>query len=275
MQRPIEILFDYIKSRSFIKSALLLIPVTVMLVWFILPITTIGIINEGNAFGIIFCSGVILAWILFPFIQRKKVLRIMFNVLLILVIAGIVWAAFLTICMLVIMNVNQPNVKALEKRDYTVIVLGCHVQNGVPSTMLAERLATAGNFMSEHEAVMCVTTGGYGIGQPYSEAEVGKNWLARNGIDTSRIFLEDSSVNTRENLIYARDVIVENGLPQNVIIVSDGFHLWRAKMIAENLFDSVYTIPAKTRPFTLAPTYWVREWLALTRDFIYPDFKGF
>jgi len=155
-----------------------------------------------------------------------------------------------------------------SKHDYTVIILGCQVRNGVPSQMLVQRLDVARNFMSENETVMCVTTGGYGPNQPVSEARVGKDWLVQNNIEKSRIYLEDNSTNTRENLIFAHDIIIKEDLPRNVIIVSDGFHLHRAKEIAKELFDGVCVIPVQTRPVIAIPTYWVREWFALTRDYI-------
>jgi len=138
--------------------------------------------------------------------------------------------------------------------------------------MLASRLRAARDYMNENEAVMCVTTGGYGEGQPISEAETGKNWLVRNDICESRIYLEDASTNTLDNLTFARDVILEEDLPQDIVIASDGFHLWRAKMVAEGLgFEGqIYVIPAKTSPWFLLPTYWTREMFAITRDFINP-----
>ncbi|MCL1832106.1 MAG: YdcF family protein, partial [Oscillospiraceae bacterium] len=73
------------------------------------------------------------------------------------------------------------------------------------------------------------------------------------------------SVNTEENLRFASDIIAEENLPRNIVIISDGFHLWRAQMLAEDLFDEVRVIPSQT-PYPVITTYWVREWFALTRD---------
>jgi uncharacterized SAM-binding protein YcdF (DUF218 family) len=272
-------MINYIKSfkhRSPLLSALLLLPVTALLISFLIPMR-IRIVNEGNILGAGFCAGVILLWLLYPLIKRNKRTLLALRILTGLITAGLIYATVLTIGMLTTMwwktppEIRTPS----EHQQYTIIVLGCHVQNGIPSTMLVQRLITAHDFLSEYEAVQCVTTGGYGAGQAYSEAEVSRNWLVRRDVCESRIFLEDSSTNTFQNLTFARDVINEHDLPQNVIIVSDGFHLWRASMVAETLFDGeVYVIPAKTRPAFLLPTYWVREWFALTRDFINPELFG-
>jgi uncharacterized SAM-binding protein YcdF (DUF218 family) len=249
------------KNRSKRKAALLLIPTLILLLWFVTP-AFVGIVNAGNIFGAGFCVGVILLWAFCPLIKQKKLLRIFFRIIIALIIAGFAWATFLSINMLIAMG-NTPN----PDKDCTVIVLGCQVRNGVPSRMFVQRLTAALNFMDENEAVMCVTTGGYGQNQPVSEAEVGRNWLIGNDVKESRIFLENSSTNTFENLTLARDIILQEGLPQDVVIVSDGFHLWRATMTAEDLFGAVYVISART-PITAIPTYWVREWFALTRDIV-------
>jgi uncharacterized SAM-binding protein YcdF (DUF218 family) len=258
-----------ITKRINLKSLLLLIPAFALLLLFILPMFW-RITNHGNQFGAIFCAGVILLWGFFPLLNRHKATRAAVRVILVLIAAGLAWAVFLSANMLAAMTRTPPD------GDYTVIVLGCHVWHGVPSTMLEQRLITARDYLHENETLMCVTTGGYGAGQSVSEARTGKNWLERHGVDESRLFLEDASTSTWENLTYAREVIAEEGLPPNIVIVSDGFHLWRARIMAERLFDDgggdssgaeIYVIPAPTRPATLLPTYWVREWLALTYYF--------
>jgi uncharacterized SAM-binding protein YcdF (DUF218 family) len=195
--------------------------------------------------------------------NHKKIKTIILRIITGLITAGVIWAVFLSINMIIAMNNPPP-----PGNGYTVIILGCRVNDGVPSQMLVRRLNAALGFLHENEAVACVTTGGYGENQSYSEARVGKNWLIMNDIDESRIFLEDASVNTRGNLNYAYEIITQEQLPENVIIVSDGFHLWRATRTARDLFGDVYVIPAQTRPVRVLPYYWVREWLALTRDII-------
>ncbi|MCL1866235.1 MAG: YdcF family protein [Oscillospiraceae bacterium] len=259
----------FIKRRSVLKSLLLLIPTVTLFILFVIPMNPVHgrVVNEGNLFGAGFCVAVALLWIFYPLIKRKKVTRIIFRVIMGLISAGLAWTVFLSINMLIAMGKQPPS--ALD--DCTVIVLGCRVQNGVPSTMYYQRLVSARDYLKENETVMCVTTGGYGVGEAYSEAETGRSWLIRNNINESRIYLEDESKNTLDNLGFAREVIAEEGLSENIVIVSDGFHLWRAKMTAEKLFGGdVYVIPAKTSPPILLPTYWVREMFAITRDFINP-----
>jgi uncharacterized SAM-binding protein YcdF (DUF218 family) len=261
-----------IRNRSKVKAILLLTPTAALLTVFLLPMS-VRIINHGNVLGAVFCLGVILLWTVFPIIKQSRMLMIAFRILLGLIVAGFIWAMFLSVNMIVAMRDTPP----VSDDSYTVIVLGCHVQNGVPSTMLTSRLKTAKGYLQENEAVMAVTTGGYGVGQRVSEAETGKNWLVHNEICESRIFLEDRSTSTLENLLYARVVVGTQELPRNIVIVSDGFHLWRAKLMAEDLekssllgisvFEEIYVIPAPTTPPHLIPTYWVREWFALTYYF--------
>jgi uncharacterized SAM-binding protein YcdF (DUF218 family) len=257
-----------LKSRSLIKAvkaAPVLAPTSILLLWFIIPMS-LGITNTGNVFGAAFCVGTILTWAAFPLIKRNKRLYTAFKILLGVTAAGFAWAAFLTANMLLAVLNNTPNPSDSPEPEYTVIVLGCQARNGEPSAMLAERLDTALQFLNEHESALCITTGGYGAGQSVSEAEVGRNRLTANNICESRIFMENASTSTLENLEFAREIMLAEDLPRDTVIISDGFHLWRASLMAADCFDGegqIYTVPARTRRILL-PTYWVREWLAIT-----------
>jgi len=177
---------------------------------------------------------------------------------------GVGWAVFLTVNMLIVINTPLPP----NEKDYTVIVLGCKVlKSGRPSDMLTQRLIGALNLLNENENYVCVVTGGQGHDEPRPEAHVMRDWLIEKGISPERIFIEDLSVNTHENLNLAYEVITENNLPEDVIIVSDGFHLWRAKMTANRLFNEVHTFASYTYKRMIIP-YWIREWAALTRDIL-------
>ena len=48
----------------------------------------------------------------------------------------------------------------------------------------------------------------------------------------------------------------------HIIIVTDGFHQYRASLLAKRAGLSSESESAKTNPLYV-PTYWVREWMAL------------
>ena len=89
-----------------------------------------------------------------------------------------------------------------------------------------------------------------------------KDWLVEKGISPDRIYMEDKSVNTEENLSFSKKIIDENGLPQRITIVTDGFHQLRADILAERIGIESRNISAKTKWYLL-PTYWVREWFGV------------
>ncbi|MBQ3915749.1 MAG: YdcF family protein, partial [Ruminococcus sp.] len=77
-----------------------------------------------------------------------------------------------------------------------------------------------------------------------------------------RIYREDKSVSTEENLSFSSKIIKENSLPEDITIITDGYHQLRADMLAERLGIKAYNISAHTSRW-LVPTYWVREWFGV------------
>jgi len=242
------------------KGLFILIPSDILFLIFLIPMFS-GIVNAGNIAGIIFCVCVDLLWLFYPLIKRVRGLFVAFKASMAVLAVGLCYVAVLSVNMAV-----TASEKYIPERA-TVVVLGCHVRpNGVPSRMLRERLEAALELLLEDESLLCVVTGGQGPNEPATEASIMRDWLVRNGIAEERIFLEDKSTNTHENLKFAYNVIVENNLSQNIVIVSDGFHLSRAKNYGLKLdFNKVAVYAAKTDLIVL-PTYWVREWFAITRE---------
>ncbi|HIZ55554.1 MAG TPA: YdcF family protein [Firmicutes bacterium] len=153
----------------------------------------------------------------------------------------------------------------LSTREYqetseprTVIVLGCKVRGEEPSMMLQNRLDAALMFLQEHEEYACIVSGGQGEGEAISEAEAMYRFLTENGIAAERIILEDQSVNTRQNLEYSAQKIREAGLPEDVVIVTDGFHQYRAQMYAQWAGLSAEGVDCYLR-LDSAICYWLRE----------------
>ena len=223
---------------------------------FFLP-ATVGIINLGNCAGMAvsaFLAAVFLFWERFTaFIGHSWVLSI----------AGIITvvcaALAVTISIFMVRAANDPP----KDENTTVIVLGCKVRNGAPSLMLFRRLQAAYDYLSEHESVNVVVSGGQGSDEAISEAKCMRDWLVGEGIAPERIYMEDKSVNTEENLRFSEQIIKNEGLPEKVTLVTDGFHQLRAEMIAEKQGMETYNISGKTTWYLL-PTYWVREWFGVT-----------
>ena len=119
-------------------------------------------------------------------------------------------------------------------RPVTVIVLGCQVRSdGTPSRMLRDRIQAAYDYLSVHEEAVCVASGGQNDREPTTEARCIRDTLVAMGIDPDRIYPEDASTSTEENLAFSAEVIRREGLPTEVAIASDNFHQLRAGVWAE------------------------------------------
>ena len=116
--------------------------------------------------------------------------------------------------------------------DATVIVLGCQVNGSEPSTMLSARIDAACEYLQDNPSSRCVASGGQGENESISEAQCIYNELVRRGISPSRIYLEDKSTDSKENLANSAQVIRKNGLSEKVVIASDRFHQLRAGILA-------------------------------------------
>ena len=112
------------------------------------------------------------------------------------------------------------------------IVLGAAVwPGGVPSPSLRRRAEAAAALYRAGRVAGIVGTGGLGR-HPPSEAEAIRAIVLAQGVPETAVILEDRSTNTRENLIFSRALLPEGTA---VVIVSDAWHLPRARLIARRL----------------------------------------
>lgn len=153
--------------------------------------------------------------------------------------------------------------------NYTVVVLGCKAHGDQPSWMLSDRLEKAYSVLSENPNVNCVVTGGKGDDEQYTEGYVMKKYLVEKGISPDRIYVEELSQSTQENLLYTRTLIKLNGLSENIVIVTDRFHELRARIWAEKSgFKNIYSACCETRSY-LVTGYWFREMFGLARLYVF------
>lgn len=146
-----------------------------------------------------------------------------------------------------------------------VIVLGCNVKpDGKPSAALESRISAAYGYLSENPDAVCVASGAKGADEPFSEAFVIRRELVALGINEQRIFLEESSTSTEENLINSYRIIDEKRLGKRVVLVTNSFHIFRACELSKRQGKNAEVIAAPV-PWTDFSVSWVREWLAITK----------
>ena len=146
----------------------------------------------------------------------------------------------------------------------TVIVLGCQVRGEAPSLMLTRRMEAALAHLRENPESVGVLSGGQGPGEWITEAECMRRFFVTHGIAEDRLYLEDRSTSTLENIRFSMAIIEDHGLPRDVAIATDGFHQFRAQRFARQSGLRPGAVSAKT-PFGVLPFYWVREVAAIIR----------
>lgn len=142
-----------------------------------------------------------------------------------------------------------------------IIVLGAGVNGSVPSLTLRQRINAAYDYLVAHPEAICIASGGQGPDEDISEAACMFRELTAMGIDESRIWMEDQSTSTMENLEFSLAVIEEKtgSRPIEAAIVSSEYHLFRAGLMAETFGLTAYGVPADSQWFSLRLNYHLRE----------------
>ncbi|WP_143461605.1 YdcF family protein [Levilactobacillus enshiensis] len=151
------------------------------------------------------------------------------------------------------------------RRADTLVVLGAGLLQGDQiGRILAARLDTALRVARRQDhPVTIIVAGGQGPDETMSEAAAMAAYLMAHDFPAKQIIQESQSQNTRANLINSQRLWGQ--LPQQggrVAIVTNSYHLFRARNLASSLHIQVGGIPAPTR-WSYFPVAWAREFLAI------------
>ena len=147
----------------------------------------------------------------------------------------------------------------------TVVVLGCKVDGDKPSKYLYDRCKKACEYLNENANAVAILSGGKGSDEYISEAQCMQNVLVEMGIDESRLIKEEKSTSTRENIKYSNDIIKENCLDTNVLIVTNEFHEYRAKLICDDFNLNFHSLCSHSSAYSFL-TFYTRELMALLKE---------
>lgn len=127
-----------------------------------------------------------------------------------------------------------------------IIVLGAAQYNGRPSPVLQDRLDHALELYESKLARVIVLTGGRQVGDRFTEATTGYNYLRARGVPDAALLKEIGGRNSYESLTAAARFLREKGLVE-VVLVTDGYHAFRVRAIAESLGLQASASPTATR----------------------------
>lgn len=246
-----------IRNNMGIRGILLLIAILGLL-WFLVPLSLSVSLNIGNATGIAVCillsiyaigmnavHGLLTDWAKHS--GKRRLVRCIAGMLGIIGLLVIVETG----CMI------SAACKAPAENS-VLVVLGCRVYGDKASLSMIERLEAAYQYLEENEEAVCILSGGMGSGENITEAECMYRYLVAKGIDSQRLYKEEESTSTRENLEFSRELIEGLGMPLEIAIATSEYHQYRAGLIAKELGIRATAVNGKTA-WWLLPTYYIRE----------------
>ncbi len=134
-----------------------------------------------------------------------------------------------------------------------IVVFGAAEYNGDPSPVLKARLDHVLELASRGLATIIITTGGSGGDPHFTEGGVSRDYLIQQGVAADSIFSETRSHTTYESVRAAARILAQHHA-RDCITVSDGFHLYRVKLMFRALGITAYASPAPESPIEEDPT---------------------
>ncbi|MFC6275164.1 YdcF family protein [Levilactobacillus tangyuanensis] len=166
--------------------------------------------------------------------------------------------------MLFIYQFNHPR----YKQDY-LIVLGAGLLNGNEvSPLLGQRIDRAMRFYDKQlaktgRAPVIIFSGGQGGDETVPEGVAMRQYALDRGLPADHAIAEERSRTTFENMVFSQQIITARGDENpRITFVTNGYHTFRAGMIAKRAGVKADGIGARTAKFFL-PNAILREYIAV------------
>lgn len=144
-----------------------------------------------------------------------------------------------------------------------IVVLGASVlPDGAPSDILADRLEVAAD-LYQSGAGDCVIVSGDGRESHYDEPAAMRDYCIQLGVPADAVLEDPNGYDTYASMY---DVRFDFGM-EDVIVVTQAYHLYRALAIGNGLGMRTYGVAADKGDYDDQAAYSVREVLARTKDY--------
>ncbi|MCU1620593.1 MAG: uncharacterized protein JWR41_2599 [Modestobacter sp.] len=128
-----------------------------------------------------------------------------------------------------------------------IVVLGSAQYNGVPSSIFEARLEHALDLYGHGVAPVIVTVGGKASGDEFSEAEAGREYLAKAGVPADALLAVQEGVDTLESMRAVATEFDDRGW-HSAVLVTDPWHAMRAERMAEDAGMAASSSPTRQGP---------------------------
>jgi uncharacterized SAM-binding protein YcdF (DUF218 family) len=166
--------------------------------------------------------------------------RAVWSALVLVVATAVAYIAYVSV------RIAQQSARDEAQPADVILVLGAAEYRGRPSPVLRARLDHALDLYNRRLAPRIMTTGGAGGDPVFTEGEVGRSYLIGHGVPSEAIVVEKEGESTVQSTAMAGEIMRRMGL-KSVIVVSDGYHIFRVKKILQFRGLSVYGSPRKER----------------------------
>lgn len=116
-----------------------------------------------------------------------------------------------------------------------IVVMGAAQWNGRPSPVLQARLDHAAELWRAGVAPVVVVTGGKQEGDTVTQGLSGYRYLRDQGLPDGAVKVEVGGTDSYEELAASALILRQAGLGDDVVIVTDPYHAYRARAIAEEV----------------------------------------
>ncbi|MFC9788618.1 YdcF family protein [Rhodococcus sp. NPDC127528] len=128
-----------------------------------------------------------------------------------------------------------------------IVVLGAAQYSGTPSSVFEARLEQAAKLFKEGVAPTVVTVGGKQVGDEYTEAASGRNYLIGRGVPGDRVIAVEEGSDTLRSIEGVSRVMGEHSM-NSAVLVSDPWHSLRTRTMARDAGLEAWTAPTRQGP---------------------------
>lgn len=175
------------------------------------------------------------------------------------------WAGCLLTAAIVLFIGVKSSTNPPDGSEKSIVVLGAGLRGTQVSGVLARRLDAAYDYYEKHPEMTIIVTGGQGMQEAIPEAKAMLAYLVDKGVPAEKILMEDKSVSTEENFLFAKPILEQHGISADapMVFVTNNFHCYRSEQYAKDAgFTNVRAIPASIDLSSVLPCY-LREVLAV------------